>query len=87
MPQKTFQQRYLYKEFGPGSGPIGILFYAGNEADITDFCKSAKALEYYGMRSNLAVIFIEHRYYGESIPDNIDTGTVLVTKENAADFM
>ena len=24
---------------------------------------------------------------GESIPDNIDTGTVLVTKENAADFM
>ena len=24
---------------------------------------------------------------GESIPDNIDTGTVLVTKENAGDFM
>ena len=24
---------------------------------------------------------------GESIPDNIDTGTVLVTKENASDFM
>ncbi|MDC3177710.1 substrate-binding domain-containing protein [Pelagibacteraceae bacterium] len=24
---------------------------------------------------------------GESIPDNIDTGTVLVTTENAADFM
>ena len=24
---------------------------------------------------------------GEIIPDNIDTGTVLVTKENAADFM
>jgi ribose transport system substrate-binding protein len=24
---------------------------------------------------------------GETIPDNIDTGTVLVTKENAADFM
>jgi ribose transport system substrate-binding protein len=24
---------------------------------------------------------------GESIPDNIDTGTVLVTAENAADFM
>ena len=24
---------------------------------------------------------------GESIPDHIDTGTVLVTKENTEDFM
>ena len=24
---------------------------------------------------------------GETIPDNIDTGTVLITKENAVDFM
>ena len=60
---------YIYKNFAENrSDPKGILFYAGNEAGVLEFCNSARILEFFAKKHNLAVLFVEHRYYGVSIP-------------------
>ncbi|NXR06695.1 PCP carboxypeptidase, partial [Semnornis frantzii] len=64
----TFQQRYLIadqhwkKENGP------ILFYTGNEGDITWFCNNTGFMWDVAEELNAMLVFAEHRYYGESLP-------------------
>ncbi|XP_069825819.1 lysosomal Pro-X carboxypeptidase-like [Dendropsophus ebraccatus] len=64
----TYRQRYLVSDTHwrkPG-GPI--LFYTGNEADITVFCSNTGFMWDIAEELGAMLVFAEHRYYGESMP-------------------
>lgn len=64
---KTFKLRYLvYNYYHVKGGPIFI--YTGNEADINIFVKNTGFLFDIAPVFNALVVFVEHRYYGQSLP-------------------
>lgn len=65
--QPTFLQRYLVSTeyWNPTNGPI--LFYAGNEGDITDFANNTGWIWEHAPALEALVVFSECRYYGESV--------------------
>uniref|UniRef100_A0A8B9QPM8 Lysosomal Pro-X carboxypeptidase n=1 Tax=Anas platyrhynchos TaxID=8839 RepID=A0A8B9QPM8_ANAPL len=63
-----FLQRYLIADqhWKKDNGPI--LFYTGNEGDITWFCNNTGFMWDVAEELNAMLVFAEHRYYGESLP-------------------
>ncbi|XP_053313875.1 lysosomal Pro-X carboxypeptidase isoform X2 [Spea bombifrons] len=64
----VFKQRYLISDTHwkkPG-GPI--LFYTGNEGDITLFCNNTGFMWDVAEELQAMLVFAEHRYYGDSMP-------------------
>ena len=61
----TFQQRYYISDasYQPG-GPL--LFYFGNEADVTLYVNATGLMWENAPALNALVVFAEHRYYGQS---------------------
>ncbi|KAJ8410889.1 hypothetical protein AAFF_G00188460 [Aldrovandia affinis] len=88
----TFKQRYLldahhwHKENGP------ILFYTGNEGDITWFCNNTGFMWDVAEELGAMLVFAEHRYYGESLPFGQDSYSdakhlnYLTSEQALADF-
>ncbi|MFH4974701.1 hypothetical protein AB6A40_001410 [Gnathostoma spinigerum] len=88
---KTFKLRYLintdhFKRDAP------IFFYAGNEGPITHFAENCGFLFDLAPKYNAAVVFAEHRYYGETMPygeqsfDSIEKLGYLSAEQAIADF-
>jgi hypothetical protein len=66
-PAPTLAQRYLINtDHWVAGGPI--LFYAGNEGDITDFANNTGFMWEQAPVLSAMVVFAEERYYGESLP-------------------
>mmetsp|Transcript_27446 Transcript_27446/g.40916 ORF Transcript_27446/g.40916 Transcript_27446/m.40916 type:complete len:177 (-) Transcript_27446:187-717(-) len=70
---QTFQQRYfIYDKFwrtrNGSSLPGPVLFYAGNEADVTLYVNATGFIWENAPTIGALVIFAEHRYYGKSQP-------------------
>jgi lysosomal Pro-X carboxypeptidase len=64
---QTYQQRFLVvDEFWRPTHPI--LFYTGNEGDIMMFYNNTGLIFTFAKMFQAAVIFAEHRYYGQSLP-------------------
>lgn len=64
---KTFQQKVLiYDRFYKPNGPI--LLYFGNEGDIFDFYNNTGAMFEIAPKVNGLIVFLEHRYYGSTLP-------------------
>ncbi|XP_066920969.1 dipeptidyl peptidase 2-like [Clytia hemisphaerica] len=89
-PNGRYQQRYLISDaYFDGKGPI--LFYTGNEGDITNFWDNTGFVFALAKRFKGLILFGEHRYYGKSLPfgdqsfkgDNIG---FLTTEQALADF-
>lgn len=82
---RTFQQRYLINNTFWDKKRGAIYFYAGNEGPIDWFAQNTGYLWHLARKDNALVVFAEHRFYGESMPDEDKLG--LLTAEQAlADF-
>ncbi|XP_051843179.1 lysosomal Pro-X carboxypeptidase [Antechinus flavipes] len=64
----TFKQRYLIADQYWKNDNGVILFYTGNEGDITWFCKNTGFMWDVAEELKSMLVFAEHRYYGESLP-------------------
>ena len=67
VPQPTFKIRYAsYDAFAASRAPV--LFYAGNEGALELFYNASGALFEHAQALAAHVFFVEHRYYGKSLP-------------------
>lgn len=65
--EQTFKQRYfVYKRYWQKNGPI--FFYCGNEANAELYVNSTGLMWENARELGAALVFAEHRYYGESLP-------------------
>nr|ACO10272.1 Lysosomal Pro-X carboxypeptidase precursor [Caligus rogercresseyi] len=70
----TFKQRYLINDTHWDSQHGGPIFlYAGNEGDIEAFAQNTGFMWDIAPEFNALIIFIEHRYYGKSLPFGKDS--------------
>ncbi|CAI9097663.1 OLC1v1034132C3 [Oldenlandia corymbosa var. corymbosa] len=67
---QTFQQRYLisYKYWGGAKQNAPIFVYTGNEGDIEWFTQNTGFMFEQAPHFKALLVFIEHRFYGKSIP-------------------
>ncbi|XP_067890018.1 lysosomal Pro-X carboxypeptidase isoform X1 [Heterodontus francisci] len=88
----TFEQRYLIADryWNQNGGPI--LFYTGNEGDITWFCNNTGFMWDMAKELGAMLVFAEHRYYGESLPfgkksfSNLKHLNYFTSEQALADF-
>ncbi|CDW82359.1 UNKNOWN [Stylonychia lemnae] len=70
----TFKLRYLIDESNVKGNNAPILFYCGNEGDVTSFWdNSGYVTDFLAQQMNAVVLFGEHRYYGSSKPMGVDS--------------
>ncbi|GAB2272150.1 hypothetical protein Dimus_006970 [Dionaea muscipula] len=67
---ETFQQRYLINRsyWGGAESNAPIFVYTGNEGDIEWFAQNTGLMYEIAPPCKALLVFIEHRYYGESVP-------------------
>uniref|UniRef100_A0A8C5P4P8 Lysosomal Pro-X carboxypeptidase n=1 Tax=Jaculus jaculus TaxID=51337 RepID=A0A8C5P4P8_JACJA len=70
---KTFKQRYLIADKHWRKDGGSILFYTGNEGDITWICNNTGFMWDVAEEMKAMLVFAEHRYYGESLPFGEDS--------------
>ncbi|KAJ9184531.1 hypothetical protein P3X46_004245 [Hevea brasiliensis] len=80
---QTFQQRYLINDtfWGGPKKNAPIFLYTGNEGEIEWFAQNTGFMYDNAPRFKALIVFIEHRYYGKSIPFG---GNEDVAKSNAS---
>ncbi|CAH1183467.1 unnamed protein product [Phaedon cochleariae] len=88
----TFKLRYLLNgHYHVKGGPAFV--YTGNEGDINMFAQNTGFLFDIAPTFNALIVFIEHRYYGESLPfGNLSLSSpehlrYLTTSQALADFV
>ncbi|KAJ1274362.1 hypothetical protein BS78_05G056900 [Paspalum vaginatum] len=64
----TFQQRYLVNGTFWRGRTAPIFLYAGNEGDVELFTNNTGLMWEAAPRFGALLVFVEHRYYGESMP-------------------
>lgn len=89
---KTFKQRYLIVDKHWKTDGGSILFYTGNEGDITWFYNNTGFMWDVAEELKAMLVFAEHRYYGESLPFGEDSYkdskhlNFLTSEQALADF-
>ena len=86
----TFKQRYFLcgTEYRT-SKTDPIFFYVGNEADVTLYVNATGLMWESARAFNAAMVFAEHRYFGESLPFGSETLQhlqYLSTEQALADY-
>ncbi|KAL3628205.1 hypothetical protein CASFOL_027251 [Castilleja foliolosa] len=64
----TFQQRYLINDTNWGGPKSPIFLYTGNEGNVEWFAQNTGFMFENAPNFRALIIFIEHRFYGKSIP-------------------
>ncbi|MCO5589467.1 hypothetical protein L7F22_043434 [Adiantum nelumboides] len=90
----TFQQRYLVNDehWGGARRRAPIFVYCGNEGDIEWFANNTGFMWEIAPLYSAMVVFMEHRYYGQSIPDiaqanhTAETLGYLTSEQALADY-
>ena len=66
----TYQQRYcVYNGYVEHSANATVLFYTGNESPLEQYINSSGLIFDLAVRLQAQVVFVEHRYEGQSLPD------------------
>jgi lysosomal Pro-X carboxypeptidase len=67
---RTFRQRYFVNtQYWSGAANAGpILFYTGNEANVELYVNATGLMWENAAQLGAALVFAEHRYYGETMP-------------------
>lgn len=74
------------------AAPCPVLVYFGNEGNLEDFWNNTGAMFELAPLARARVVFLEHRYYGESLPfgdqsyDDIDRLQYLTVEQALADM-
>ena len=78
------------------NGPGPVFLYAGNEGPIETFAANTGAMFELAQSFNAMIVFVEHRYYGRSMPwgggnatlsySNITTLSLLSSEQAIADY-
>ena len=63
-----FNQRYLINTEHWGGQGYPIFLYTGNEGDIVTFANNTGFMWENAPKFKSMIIFVEHRYYGKSMP-------------------
>ncbi|KNC51652.1 peptidase S28 family protein [Thecamonas trahens ATCC 50062] len=72
----TFKQRMIFTDKYYDERTGGPIFlYTGNEGDIVSFYNNTGLIFEFAERLGAFVLFIEHRYYGETLPFGADSFT------------
>lgn len=82
---ELFQQRYFENRAVFKNGSAIILFVGGMETAVPEFILGGPLLEV-AVQNNASLIYLEHRYFGESLPFNGNLSTEnlkYLTVENA----
>ncbi|KAF3668304.1 Alpha/beta-Hydrolases superfamily protein isoform 2 [Capsicum annuum] len=79
---QTFQQRYLLndKYWGGSKKNAPIFVYTGNEGNIEWFTQNTGFMFEIAPHFNALLVFIEHRFYGKSIPYGGNKETAYTNK-------
>uniref|UniRef100_A0A8D0BQC7 Lysosomal Pro-X carboxypeptidase n=1 Tax=Salvator merianae TaxID=96440 RepID=A0A8D0BQC7_SALMN len=89
---RTFKQRYLVVDRHWNEDTGSVLFYTGNEGDITWFANNTGFMWNIAEELNAILVFAEHRYYGESLPfgnktfSDVKYLNYLTSEQALADF-
>ncbi|KPM05102.1 lysosomal Pro-X carboxypeptidase-like protein, partial [Sarcoptes scabiei] len=89
---ETFQQRYIISDKYWNAISSPIFFYAGNEGDIFTFANNTGFMWDNARSFQALIIFMEHRYYGQSLPfgndsfTDIDRFGYLTVEQALADY-
>ena len=67
---ETFEERYcIYDGYVKGSTEGPIFFYTGNESPVDQYVNQTGLMWELAPKHDALVVFAEHRYQGESVPD------------------
>ena len=99
LSNRTFSQRYLYNRDSwlpptHPSGPGPVFLYCGNEGPIETFAANTGLMFDLAGEFNALLIFVEHRYYGDSFPfgtanasyANASSLSLLTSEQAIADY-
>ena len=66
----TYKQRLcVYNKFWTPNEAQPVLFYTGNESPVNEYVDNTGLMWELGAELNALIVFAEHRYFGESVPD------------------
>jgi lysosomal Pro-X carboxypeptidase len=68
--ERTYKQRIcVYDGFWKPNAQLPIFLYTGNESPVEEYVNNTGLLWTLAEKKSALVVFAEHRYFGESIPD------------------
>ncbi|KAI8476688.1 MAG: serine carboxypeptidase S28-domain-containing protein [Monoraphidium minutum] len=89
-PPRTWRQRYFVCDGGWRGPGAPIFFYAGNEGPVEGYIKSGGLMWRGSEAFGALLLWVEHRYYGESQPFGPDSWrvdpTFLTSRQAMADY-
>ncbi len=90
----SFQQRYcIYDGYASNNTTSPILFYTGNESPLEQYINHTGLMWELAPRLNARVVFVEHRYEGQSLPpanlskDCMSYGSTIQALADYADIL
>jgi pimeloyl-ACP methyl ester carboxylesterase len=67
---RTFAQRLcVYDKYWTANSTAPVFFYTGNESPVEEYVNNSGLMWGLAEKYNALVVFAEHRYFGESVPE------------------
>lgn len=88
---RLFNQRIcIYEKYWTPNGTDPVFFYTGNESPVEEYINNSGLMWDLAKKYSALVVFAEHRYFGESVPDITGLSncmSYLSSQEALADYV